>query len=597
MLRIAKIKQKMSGFNILYTEFVRSMLVNLILIFAVILSSTITITYTSFVNELRKDIWDSKVKQLHVLERTISNRMAELYSISYHISNDRKFTFIPLSSSMYEGYQLSQALDNLLVGNDYISHLVYYRISEPEKFYTSSGEMSVRSFWNGFVGFKGETEEGFIQAIQNSSERIVLPMKESIKGTRYMTLIFPIPQISNKPSAYVLAYISETSINNSVDALFTDCQGLFLLLDSSGNPIYEYSTLESEIAQEEVKAYADRIPDDSSYREFRMGKEKYLILKSTSEYNKWQYITLIPMNDIMHGLYKRQVTFVIILLSVLISAIIAVIISMQIKYSPISKLAETISKDFLLKYNSPKKMNEQVIISQAFETLRVQMENINERLFLSNLLANQYDEDTIAFVLDEYGIHFEYSHYIAIIIYFPNISQRELDNRVMNYIDQHLEIDDMQCYILSRKKPGHIFMLVNADEILSAVEDICIAIANQRKETQSSKNNELLDAIKNYIMEHLCDSMLSLDSIAEGCGISSSYLSRFFKANMGCTTMQYVESLRMDMVKDKLRNTDDPLKKILTETGYVDQSGFIRRFKQLEGMTPISYRKSYREMA
>ncbi|HEY8420941.1 MAG TPA: AraC family transcriptional regulator [Thermoclostridium sp.] len=325
----------------------------------------------------------------------------------------------------------------------------------------------------------------------------------------------------------------------------------------------------------------------------------------------------------------------------------------------------------------------------------------------------------------------------------------------MNYIDQHLEIDDMQCYILSRKKPGHIFMLVNAseetllwenfepvlknlynkiqndlnigaiiaagsicnsvlqipdsereamsciyygsskissgiiryndidvkyitdiipdvtativrgvksgntgeiqnvmsdlrmkfkvnylsrqqqsfiiydilttmqkyidspvlseqlneilsyllninavnDEILSAVEDICIAIANQRKETQSSKNNELLDAIKNYIMEHLCDSMLSLDSIAEGCGISSSYLSRFFKANMGCTTMQYVESLRMDMVKDKLRNTDDPLKKILTETGYVDQSGFIRRFKQLEGMTPISYRKSYREMA
>lgn len=104
-------------------------------------------------------------------------------------------------------------------------------------------------------------------------------------------------------------------------------------------------------------------------------------------------------------------------------------------------------------------------------------------------------------------------------------------------------------------------------------------IANQKKKIQNNRNNELLDKIIEFITENLCDNTLSLDRIAEGCGISSSYLSRFFKANMECTTMQYVESLRMDMVKDKLINTNNSLKNILAETGYIDQSGFIRRFK------------------
>ncbi len=132
------------------------------------------------------------------------------------------------------------------------------------------------------------------------------------------------------------------------------------------------------------------------------------------------------------------------------------------------------------------------------------------------------------------------------------------------------------------------------DEVLTAVEDVCMTIANQKKKIQNNRNNELLDKIIEFITENLCDNTLSLDRIAEGCGISSSYLSRFFKANMECTTMQYVESLRMDMVKDKLINTNNSLKNILAETGYIDQSGFIRRFKKLEGVTPIAYREMHR---
>ena len=64
---------------------------------------------------------------------------------------------------------------------------------------------------------------------------------------------------------------------------------------------------------------------------------------------------------------------------------------------------------------------------------------------------------------------------------------------------------------------------------------------------------------------------------------------------MKCTPMNYVDNARMELVKRKLVSTDASLKQILEEVGYIDQSNFIRKFKRIEGITPLAYRKLHRE--
>jgi len=139
------------------------------------------------------------------------------------------------------------------------------------------------------------------------------------------------------------------------------------------------------------------------------------------------------------------------------------------------------------------------------------------------------------------------------------------------------------------------------DEIFAEIRDIAVDITAAREEKSRKdreeryQTNELLNRIKKTIEERLCDTMLSLDTLAEWCGVSASYLSRYFKQRMDCTPMAYVENARMDIAKQYLVTTDYTLDEILEKSGYIDKSNFIRKFKKREGMTPMSYRKAMSE--
>jgi AraC family transcriptional regulator of arabinose operon len=51
--------------------------------------------------------------------------------------------------------------------------------------------------------------------------------------------------------------------------------------------------------------------------------------------------------------------------------------------------------------------------------------------------------------------------------------------------------------------------------------------------------------------------------------------------------------MRMRSAKARLLNTDDPVKVIAADLGFEDPYHFSRRFKNLEGMSPENFRKSF----
>jgi len=128
------------------------------------------------------------------------------------------------------------------------------------------------------------------------------------------------------------------------------------------------------------------------------------------------------------------------------------------------------------------------------------------------------------------------------------------------------------------------------DELGSWMSDFLKRICNSIEQRKESKNQELLDKILDFVDKRYKDNDLSVDIIAREFGVSSSYLCRYFKNQTGYPLMQYIDMLRMNEVKRLLRETDNTLKDILLQTGYIDQSNFIRKFKKKEGVTPIQYR-------
>jgi AraC-like DNA-binding protein len=128
------------------------------------------------------------------------------------------------------------------------------------------------------------------------------------------------------------------------------------------------------------------------------------------------------------------------------------------------------------------------------------------------------------------------------------------------------------------------------ESMIDWVTMFCLKICEYKVELKENKNNQLKQRIIDIVTKCLNDNMLSLESIADECKMSTSYISRYFKQQTGESIMQYVDKMRMDEVKTFLKNTNLKLKEILNKVGYIDEANFIRKFKKLEGVTPMKYR-------
>lgn len=129
------------------------------------------------------------------------------------------------------------------------------------------------------------------------------------------------------------------------------------------------------------------------------------------------------------------------------------------------------------------------------------------------------------------------------------------------------------------------------EELESFIIDFCRRVCHHIVQQKESKNYALLENIQAYLNNNFRDSTIDLNRIAETFGISASYATRFFKDHTDSSIMRYIDELRMDLAKRLIGTTTLTLKEIMLETGYVDSTNFIRKFKKIEGVTPMEYRR------
>lgn len=88
---------------------------------------------------------------------------------------------------------------------------------------------------------------------------------------------------------------------------------------------------------------------------------------------------------------------------------------------------------------------------------------------------------------------------------------------------------------------------------------------------------------------------LALATIAEQVGLHPVYLAQAFRRAYNCTLGEYVRRLRIEFTCGELSNPDNRISEIAAAAGFFDQSHFTRTFKQLLGITPAEFRKTFRQ--
>lgn len=101
-----------------------------------------------------------------------------------------------------------------------------------------------------------------------------------------------------------------------------------------------------------------------------------------------------------------------------------------------------------------------------------------------------------------------------------------------------------------------------------------------------------LTGVKEYLDTHFQEK-ITLDELSSKFYINKFYLSRVFKKEYGVSIMSYVLQNRITKAKQLLRFSDKTLTAIALEVGFPEPYYFSRIFKQLEGISPSEYRKSW----
>jgi AraC family transcriptional regulator len=88
---------------------------------------------------------------------------------------------------------------------------------------------------------------------------------------------------------------------------------------------------------------------------------------------------------------------------------------------------------------------------------------------------------------------------------------------------------------------------------------------------------------------------LTLDEIASAVGVHPIHLASVFRQKYHCTVGGYIRQLRIDYACRELAQGETPLAIIALEAGFANQGHFSSTFKRLTGLTPASYRNSFRQ--
>jgi AraC family transcriptional regulator len=87
---------------------------------------------------------------------------------------------------------------------------------------------------------------------------------------------------------------------------------------------------------------------------------------------------------------------------------------------------------------------------------------------------------------------------------------------------------------------------------------------------------------------------LTLSKVALSVGVHETHLAREFRRYYRSTVGEYIRRLRIEFACRRLSTSSSPLSEIAFAAGFTDQSHFARTFKLQTGMSPKTYRRTFR---
>jgi len=119
--------------------------------------------------------------------------------------------------------------------------------------------------------------------------------------------------------------------------------------------------------------------------------------------------------------------------------------------------------------------------------------------------------------------------------------------------------------------------------------------SNEESEIHAPKASEIIKDTLSYVHQNYLNK-INLEHVAEIIHTNPQYLSRLFKREMEISYVDYLNILRIKYACKLLKETNYPIYRVASESGFSDAPYFTRVFNKHMGMLPGDFRKEESEV-
>ena len=126
-------------------------------------------------------------------------------------------------------------------------------------------------------------------------------------------------------------------------------------------------------------------------------------------------------------------------------------------------------------------------------------------------------------------------------------------------------------------------------EIVEVMDDIFCQLEAVTAQKRESASSPWVREVMPFVDSHFWDPNLSVSSVADHFGLSSTYCSKTFRERYGIRLLDYIQQKRLEAAKELLL-TGETLSGIAEKTGFTTTLTLSRTVKRYEGTTPNKLR-------
>lgn len=613
------------------TKTLRRIFVSLLLVAVLPFCMTMLLSIASL-NLIDREQQGSRKIAMGNAEREIGRAFENANVVNYRISvNSELLNYLNVRGrDYYTEYRLSAFLHDSMAGDQLINRIFLYF---PEDDYVIADECAAEGDYYYAVNYGGDAAgvKSLLLSL-SSSVYVSLPGANASSSIgRCAALRFVHGKY--RSCAIVVEIHTGHLLSNIRSILWHRDDHIYVR--SAGNVVL--STLEATPAKQLSSALrrADRLEAFTSAD----GNRYRLSHRALSPYTL-DAVSLYDTGSAIGNIHRaRSYSIVCLVACVLLTLPLSLYLSRK-NYVPLETLLRK------LQIRTDRAKNEYEVLEEVFrETLSHnqrlsqtidQNEQRLRRLYLQNLfLGNVSETESVADVIRLYGLDFTEEYFAVAVFQRPFMSASEKEKTGISRLFADILSDSIPSLLFYPVDMGErIAFVLNADaetaeslpqdwaEIILSEAGLsemcemaasaflrgaktlpdCYAQASERliqKRRAAASAQELragagiAHGCIELIKARYADSALSVVALAEALDLNASYLSRYFKQQVGMGLLEYIHRYRVQRAKEILSEIPDiPLGELAARTGFYNAAALIRVFKKVEKVTPGQYREN-----